>query len=146
MKNFFKSCTILLKSFLFVLFYLPTFTYSQNKYFNELTIGKGGGFTNLISGYVIDSLGNVFQCHGRIDCQKDSLIKTIDKKNMKKLQKYITRNSLTKISVFEPGNIYNFIQIVLADKTFKIVWNPYNKTTINKKLNQIFSKIESFVK
>jgi hypothetical protein len=131
-----------------ITFFLTSFVnvYSQSRGFDELIIGKGGGFANSISGFLLDFDGKIYRCSGNIDCRKDTLLKSLDHKALKKLQKFVSKNTLTKIYFQEPSNIYNFIQISKDGKINKIIWNPFDNRAITKKLNKIYMKIESFVK
>lgn len=78
--------------------------------FKELKFGEGGGFTGMVTAYEIKENGDVLK-----DGKK---IKSIDKSELKAIQKKVNNLSTESLKFNHPFNIYYFIE---TDKG-KIVW------------------------
>lgn len=118
----------------------------KSKQFLELEIGKGGGFAAAVSGFILENNGNLYRCYGSKTCTKDTLIRKLNKSELRKLDKILSTTKLLKYNIQEPGNVYNYIKITTIDTTHLIIWNPFSNSKTAKDLNKVFEKIEVFFK
>jgi hypothetical protein len=105
----------------------------------RISFGSGGGSSGGWSGWIIDSIGNVYSWKGGVQEENTKFIYSLNKKIMGNLWKEITDINLMGIKYQEPGNFSKYIKIKANGKTNTILWNPYSKDEIINKLNALDS-------
>jgi hypothetical protein len=81
-----------------------------------ISFGSGGGFTGMVKMYSLSVNGDL----NKVDKNKISFIKKVDKKTVKQLFEKADQLKLYQFN--EPENVYSFIEIRTKENKQKIVW------------------------
>jgi hypothetical protein len=92
----------------------------------QITIGSGGGFTNLWHKYTLSPNGDMHHYVSNYDTT--FLEKKITQSLTKKMFEQVEALKLDSLAMDEPGNISYFIEFSEGEKfKYKIQWNNQNK-------------------
>ena len=113
--------------------------------FKKFLIGNGGGATGMMTGYLIDSTGDLYSWNGR--SMEDNLrkISQFDNEKITELNDLLLNNGIYEYDYQKPYNIYHFMKITTETKENYIVWNPSFDNDSIKFNNQIFEKIMNLI-
>ena len=114
----------------------------SNKIVNEITFGSGGGFTGAVIKYQIKSNGEITKINS-ID-NKTLLVKTINKRKFREINKKVNKLTETQLKYNQPENIYYFIEIDNGVKT-NITWGENNKEA-PLEIKQLYVYLNSLIK
>ena len=110
---------------------------AYKKYAEALSVsfGSGGGFTGAVDEFILYGNGTLKSIK---PFSKDTLLlKTLAKKDIKKIFKTLESKSLNKIKLDAPGNMTNFITFSKAGKIIqKFQWSQ--GTTVPNEINELF--------
>ncbi len=138
--------SILVASLLFVTL-LFGFSGKPSEFFlREFAFARCGGFAGIFEGYVIDSVGNLYHCGGQKTCQKDSLIKKLNKKQFAKIIDVITKNLLLNKNYKNPSRVCGYFRISTKDSTNIIYWNLLAEDSLSTSLNSILHELNEIIK
>lgn len=101
----------------------------------SISFGSGGGFTGAVNEYILKGSGELYEVKA---FSSDTVhLKTIPKKDLKKIFKYSESDQIQKILQNESGNMYRFIKLY-KDGTLKnnFQW-PQGKTDLPAELNEL---------
>lgn len=109
----------------------------------QLVFGNGGGFAGIETAYTLLENGQLFKHNSH-----DSIPKELTKLGRKTAQQFFTAlndMAFDTISLNDPGNIYQFIQLQEEGKTHKVTWNAANEAADSTQL-QIGTVYKDLVK
>ncbi len=109
---------------------------------NEITFGSGGGFTGAVIKYQIKSSGEVTRFN-TIE-NKTLLIKQIDNRELRNINKKINKLTETQLKFNQPENLYYFIELDNGVKTI-ITWGENNKE-VPLEITQLYTYLNKLIK
>jgi len=104
----------------------------------SISFGKTGGFSNINNTYNIERNGKISR-----EAQGDhKVINEIRKKDIRKIEKELSRIGFTSLDLSEVGNITYYIEVNYANSTKKNTWI---ETTENEEIKEIYILLISYL-
>jgi len=100
----------------------------------QLTFGNGGGFSGMVTEYVLLDNGQLLKKLSNLDSFE--IVKNIDKNQTKQIFTNYDFLNIGNIKHTQPGNVYSFIRYKHEDKEHEIIWgnNQYPPEQNNLKI------------
>ena len=116
---------ILLVSFAFMAWACTTTRYQHPNDYPDarLTFGNGGGFSGMVTEYVLLDNGQLLKKLSRQDSFE--IIKTIDKRQTKQIFANYDFLNIGDIKYNQPGNVYSFIRYEYQEAKHEILWGNH---------------------
>ncbi len=105
---------------------------------DEIRFGFGGGFTGKVNTYILSADGNLSDAENGI-----RVLKKVDYKTT--LAIFLEAKEISSISLFEPENIYSFVEIITQKSSNRIVWS-FGSTKVSKDIVQLYNILISLTK
>ncbi|MDA3929089.1 MAG: hypothetical protein PF541_09025 [Prolixibacteraceae bacterium] len=100
-------------------------TSKETAYYNsdfQINFGNSGGFTNNTMEYLINGDGAIF----KVQENEKLYVKSLKKKDLKKLKESFLENDFKNIELNHPGNLSYFIAVKSIDYKNTIKWSDSN--------------------
>jgi hypothetical protein len=101
--------------------FYPIHLERKKEKFEKIIFGSGGGFTGIVNSYSLNSKGSL------ISESNQEIIKTINSKKLKELNKKIEHSNVSNLAFNKPGNFYYFIEVQEKGKANRVTWSDANK-------------------
>ena len=108
-----------------------------------IRFGNGGGFTGILTTYILSPDGKLTRSNDPTSGQDISLLKTIDKKLTKRF--YAKANKIKDYTFNSPDNLYFFLEIQTKEKNNKIVWG-FDKSKVDAKAISLYNELTALTK
>lgn len=102
-----------------------------------IKIGDGGGFTGKETVYTINTQSGSVESEGKS-------FKKLKSADLNQWMKNFYSLGVDQLSLNEPGNRYQFIELNLQGKTQKLVWNPSDQN-VPKDIHLIYDHLNHLV-
>jgi hypothetical protein len=104
----------------------------------EIRFGYGGGFTGKVNTYL-------FSADGHLSGQEKDIVLSKKVDNKTTLAIFLNAKEIESVSLFEPDNIYSFIEIRTKETSNRIVWS-FGSTKVSSNVVQLYGKLISLTK
>lgn len=113
----------------------------------SIIVGSGGGFSGSYEGYLIDSLGQIFNWSGKTFSTADlASIGELNEDEIQTVKTSINDSNILNTSFKEHGNVTTFIRLKNSKFEYSVSWiglDPDNKVPEN--IRELYSRLKKII-
>jgi hypothetical protein len=97
---------------------------------NFIEFGNGGGFTGQSKNYVLTRSGDLYFIKNILaDEHTLEYLKKVKSCTVKKIFRYAEKNKITELRYNNPGNLFQYMTLIINNKTNRLVWESSDSAT-----------------